>query len=407
MITYASIVLYVLGALAQEPLVAPLSVSSPAEPATLQLGSERGGALRLPSDSGWTEFELTVPVTGRYRCTFDLAAARPTGDTPVTVWIEDHVGNPDGRHYDVTGPTAAAPEGCRVARDGSPLAAGNHRMRLHHAGGEVDVLSVSFSLLIEHQLTPTSHVQSVDGTEWALVWSDEFDGEGPPDPAHWTYDVGDWGWGNRELQYYTARRPENARVTDGHLVIQARRNDIGHPWTSARLTTRGKRAFLYGRMEFRAKVPALDGAWAAGWLLGDAFRDERSWPYCGEIDVVEGVGREIDDVSGDGRNHASCHTRAYYFKQGNHISNTIAVSRMATEFHDYWLEWYRDRVVIGVDDETYYVYDKTNGPLEWPFAEPQNLILNLAMGGGMGGAVDPDGADPEFVIDYVRVFGRR
>jgi len=157
----------------------------------------------------------------------------------------------------------------------------------------------------------------------------------------------------------------------------------------------------------RAKAPALDGAWAAGWLLGDAYRDEKSWPYCGEIDVFEAVGREIDDASGDGQNHASCHTRAYYFKQGNHISRTRAVPRMTGEFHVYTLDWFPDRVEIAVDGERYYVYDKTNGPLEWPFAEPQCLILNLAMGGGMGGAVDPKADRAQFVVDYVRVFGRQ
>ena len=105
------------------------------------------------------------------------------------------------------------------------------------------------------------------------------------------------------------------------------------PWTSARLTTRGKVSFQYGRLELRAKAPVADGTWGAGWLLGDAYRDELSWPYCGEVDIFEAVGREIDDETGDGINHGSCHTRAYYFKQGNHISNTIPVEGMGTEFH--------------------------------------------------------------------------
>ncbi len=256
-------------------------------------------------------------------------------------------------------------------------------------------------------MTPTTLFQSTEGDEWVLVWSDEFDGKSTPREDYWTCDLGNWGWGNNELQYYTEGRPENARQEGGNLVIEARRGDLGQPWTSARLTTRGKISFLYGKVELRAKVPATDGAWAAGWFLGDAYRDEKSWPYCGEIDVLEGVGREIDDATGNGINHASCHTRAFYFKQGNHISNRIDVKAMADEFHTYTLEWYPDRITVALDGEVYYVYDKTNGPLEWPFDKPQNLILNLAMGGGMGGEVDPAAERVRYVIDYVRVFGRR
>jgi beta-glucanase (GH16 family) len=385
------------------PLDVPLGATSPAEPPAVAVE----GALRLPGNSGWIELELDVPVTGRYRAALRVAATRPASDAPVVAWVEDHVGNPDGRHYDVTGPIALAGGVEEVSRDGSPLAAGKHRMRLHHAGGEVDVVGLSFTLLRPHAATPATVVQRTEGDTWALVWSDEFDVDGPPDPAKWTHDLGDWGWGNRELQYYTEGRTENARCEGGTLVIEARRGDLGRPWSSARLTTRGKLAFLYGRIELRARVPALDGAWAAGWLLGDAYVDERSWPYCGEIDVVEGVGREVDDTTGDGVNHASCHTRAYYFKQGNHISSTTEVAGMSTEFHVYALEWHRDRIVIELDGAPYYVYDKTDGPLEWPFDQPQNLILNLAMGGGMGGPVATEGTHARFEVDYVRVYGKR
>lgn len=191
------------------------------------------------------------------------------------------------------------------------------------------------------------------------------------------------------------------------LVIEAHKDDGGHAWTSSRLTTRGKLSFLYGRIEIRAKVPAGDGAWAAGWLLGDAYRDEISWPYCGEIDVCEAVGREIDDTSGDGVNHASCHTRAFYFKQGNHISSQLPVARMSKDFHTYCVEWETDEIRMYVDGQHYYTYDKKGSRDAWPFAEPQNLILNLAMGGGMGGPIDPELTSQRFVIDHVRVFERR
>lgn len=381
-------------------VVAELSAASPASGAVRAVPD---GGVHLLTDAGWLEFDLVVAVGGRYRCEIAVPAA-PAG---AEVWVEDHVGNPDGRSYDITGPTPVPAAGGVAVRVGSPLDAGPRRMRLHHRGGPLTVRELSFTLVRRHAATPATLVQRTNGEEWVLVWSDEFDGDGPPDPARWTHDLGDWGWGNRELQFYTDGRSENARQEGGHLVIEARRGDQGHAWTSARLTTRGRLSFLYGRIEIRARVPAADGAWAAGWLLGDAYRDEKSWPYCGEIDLLEGVGREIDDATGDGTNHASCHTRAYYFKQGNHISSTRPVPGMARDFHLYVLEWLPDAITIAVDGERYYRYDHTNGPLEWPFDRPQNLILNLAMGGGMGGPVDPTVERVRYEIDYVRVYGRR
>lgn len=362
------------------------------------------GGVRLAFDDGWLEFALPVAVAGRYRC--ELTVVEEARADGASAWVEDYVGNPDGRTYDITGPMPL-PRGGVVARDGSPLDVGSHRMRLHCAGGPVTVRSLRFTLLREHAVTLRTSVQRTDGSEWVLVWSDEFERAGHPDPERWTSDLGNWGWGNREPQYYTEGRLENARVEDGHLVIEARPGDLGQAWTSARLTTRGKISFQYGRIEIRARVPAADGTWAAGWLLGDAYRDELSWPYCGEIDVMEAVGREVDDASGDGINHASCHTRAYYFKQGNHISSTIPVRGMSTGFHVYTLDWEPDAIRMSCDGEHYYTYDKTESPLSWPFDRPQNLILNLAMGGGMGGPIAAGIGPQRLLVDYVRVYERR
>ena len=179
---------------------------------------------------------------------------------------------------------------------------------------------------------------------------------------------------------------------------------MGQEWTSARLTTRGKTSFLYGKIEFRGKAPAKDGTWAAGWLLGDAYRDELSWPYCGEIDVLECVGSEIDDLTGDGINHASCHTRTYYFKENTSITAVTDVQDMVNTFHTYTIEWMPDGIKAFLDGKEYYTYDKTKDSLEWPFDQPQNIILNLAMGGGMGGAIDPSIDGQQFILDYVRVY---
>jgi beta-glucanase (GH16 family) len=345
--------------------------------------------------------DVEVRQTGRYH-----VAIYGQSENSSTVWLEDYVTNKDDRTYNITG-TRSFVEGVAEV-DGSPLAQGVHPMRLH-ASGEVRIDSIVFTLMYKHRDTPATFIQEMEGTEWELVWSDEFEGSGLPDSNKWSYNIGNWGWGNNESQYYTGPRTENARQENGTLIIEAIQGDQGHPWTSTRLTTQGKAAFTYGRIEFRAKVPVGRGTWAAGWLLGDAYRDEISWPYCGEIDVLECVGYEIDDATGAGLNHATCHTRAYYFKQGNQIGSQLELDSMHTVFHTYAIEWYPDRIEGYVDDVHYYTYDKNANELEWPFNQPQNIILNLAVGGGWGGAqgIDSTWDRHQYILDYVRVYQRK
>src|SRR4026208_2586222 len=144
--------------------------------------------------------------------------------------------------------------------------------------------------------------------QWRLVWSDEFDYNGLPDPKKWSYDVGGHGWGNKELQYYTERRKENARVENGKLIIEARRDSWeGHEYTSARLVTKGKGDWTYGRFEVKAKLPSGRGTWPAIWMLPtERSYGESYWPDNGEIDIMEHVGYDPDVV------HGSAHTKAYY-----------------------------------------------------------------------------------------------
>uniref|UniRef100_UPI004048CFB9 family 16 glycosylhydrolase n=1 Tax=Roseivirga sp. TaxID=1964215 RepID=UPI004048CFB9 len=258
--------------------------------------------------NSWISFDVAVKEVARYKVEISMMGEGQ-------VWLEDYAENPDGRTYNITGNFKGSDleQFVTVTKEGSPLNIGTHKMRLHLEGNGIQVDKIEFTKMIDHQMTPQTLTQSTTGDNWELVWSDEFEGEGLPDTTKWIYDVGNWGWGNNEPQYYTALRTENARLENGNLIIEARKNDMGQEWTSARLTTRGKTSFLYGKIEFRGKAPAKDGTWAAGWLLGDAYRDELSWPYCGEIDVLECVGSEIDDLTGNGINHASCHTRTYYF----------------------------------------------------------------------------------------------
>lgn len=362
-------------------------------------------------DNQWLSYNIEVPTAGRYQV---IASVASSEEEPGALWIEDYINNKDGRTYNITGNMPVVSTGDKqttkeIAIDGSPLNKGMHPIKLHFRGGNVYVHSVKMVLMKEHQVTPTTLTQSTDGDEWEVVWSDEFDGEGLVDESKWTYDIGNWGWGNNELQYYTEKRLENARQEDGNLIIEARKNDDGNLWTSARLTTRGKVSFLYGKIEFRAKVPRERGNWAAAWTLGDDYVDEISWPYCGEIDILESVGYEVNDETGDGIAHATVHTPAYYFKINNQISSTKEVKNIAGEFHTYSVEWTPTEVKGFVDGEEYYMYDKTANEMEWPFNKAQNIIINLAMGGGWGGVqgMDETVTSQKYILDYVRVYERK
>lgn len=410
-------VLLVLGSCKQ----APSEASSPAPPSTWSVAAEglipehgtwvlsEQHAAQLDSAAGSLLFELDVPVTGRYR--LELYSHGPQGHK---LWLEDYIHNPDGRTYNLTGQLGpAAQDGPkRWQRDGLPLDTGLHAMRIHAEGQGTRIDSIRLRRMVQQRPSPAPMEQAMDGQAWQLVWSDEFEQDGLPDSTKWTWDVGDWGWGNHEAQYYTVARRENARVEDGHLILEARKdwpsaNADSMTWSSARLTTRGKHSFTRGKMAIRAKVPPNAGCWSAGWTLGDAYRDEVSWPYCGEIDILESVGWETDNATGAGKAHASVHTRAYYFKQGNHLTSTIPVEDISTAFHEYAVVWNQDSIAAYIDDTHYFTYAQKESDWAWPFDEPQNIIINLAMGGGWGGAIEGDLTQAQYIIDYVRVYDRR
>ena len=367
-----------------------------------EIKKEAEGHISSASKESWVTFDVDVPKPGRYRV--ELNAMGADG----SAWLEDYIENKDGRTYNVTGEMVVSNNNTftTVKREGSPLNKGVHKMKLHLKGENVKVDWFKLTLMKDHQLTPKTLTQKTNGEKLKLVWSDEFDGNGKVDESKWTYDIGDWGWGNNELQYYTENRVENARQEDGNLIIEARKNDMGAKWTSARLTTRGKVSFLYGRIEIRAKVPPKRGTWAAGWTLGDDYIDEISWPYCGEIDILESVGYEMDDATGNGQAHASTHNGAYYFKLGNHQTGITDVKNMNNEFHTYTMDWGPESMTAYVDDKAYFTYTDDKTKNAWPFGRPQNLILNLAMGGGWGGAqgMDESMTSQKYIIDYVRVY---
>ncbi|MCR6655836.1 MAG: glycoside hydrolase family 16 protein [Opitutus sp.] len=239
---------------------------------------------------------------------------------------------------------------------------------------------------------------------WKLVWSDEFDYQGEPDPKRWTYDIGGGGWGNNELQFYTDRR-ENSRVENGLLIIEARREKYQErEYTSARLVTKGRGDWTYGRFEIRARLPHGLGTWPAVWMLPTVWDlGDGSWPDNGEIDIMEHVGYD------EGVVHASTHTHAHQWRINTQRTATISAPDVTREFHVYTLEWDEAEIRVYLDDEHYFTSRKDGGDWKsWPFFRDFHLLLNIAVGGDWGGqqGVDPSIFPQRMEVDYVRVYQR-
>ena len=247
---------------------------------------------------------------------------------------------------------------------------------------------------------------------WTLVWSDEFSGPdgSAPDSSKWTYDVGGKGWGNDELECYTSHL-ENAQVQGGNLVITAQKENLtcsdgaANNYTSARLKTQGLFSQAYGRFEARIKIPAGPGMWPAFWMLGDNVTSV-GWPACGEIDIMENVGKEPDTA------HASLHGPSTNAR----LSNATAPFRLPSEqalanrFHLYAAEWEPGTVRFYVDSDLYATFTEGTWPAggTWVFDHPFFLILNLAVGGTWPGSPNSRTHFPQqMLVDYVRVYTKK
>lgn len=236
--------------------------------------------------------------------------------------------------------------------------------------------------------------------EWELVWQDEFEEDGLPDPEKWNYDTGYIA--NNEKQYYTKARRENARVENGALIIEARKEAReGFDYTSARLVTRGRQTWTYGRFEIRAKLPTGRGTWPAIWMLGANIR-EVGWPECGEIDIMENVGFDPDRI------HANIHTEAYNHTKNTQKGDGIEAEAPYESFNLYAIEWSAERIDFFFNETKYFTYenDGRGDWTTWPFGKPHYLILNLAVGGNWGGreGIDDSIFPQRFLVDYVRVY---
>lgn len=245
----------------------------------------------------------------------------------------------------------------------------------------------------------TIHPSADPNIPFTLVWEENFDGDSL-DTDLWNFELGDGcdqgicGWGNQELQRYT---DSNHSLSDGLLTINIEK---GNFYTSTRITTKGKKEFQYGKVEARMKLPQGDGLWPAFWMLGNDI-DDAGWPDCGEIDIMEYVGRMPGIV------HHSLHTRSSHGATIN--TKKVIVANPEEEFHIYGMEWSSKAIDFYVDGELEYTYapGTTNNDY-WPFDKPFYFLLNAAVGGGFGGPVTTDEIFPQqFQIDYIKVYQRQ
>lgn len=242
-----------------------------------------------------------------------------------------------------------------------------------------------------------------------LIWSDEFNRVGTPDSTHWGYDLGDGcqapsgcGWGNNEKEFYT-KNPKNVRIENGHLIIEAHREQRGESqYTSTRIVSKHKGDWQYGKIEIRAKLPKGRGVWPAIWMLST---DEKhgGWPGNGEIDIMEYVGWKPGVV------HGTVHTEAYNGMKGTQKEGKTPLPDCSEQFHTYAIDWTKEKIEFMVDDKVYhsFIRNPADDYKGWPFDQRFHLIMNIAVGGGWGGAegIDESIWPQKMEVDWVRVWG--
>ena len=269
-------------------------------------------------------------------------------------------------------------------------------------------------LVVSHAAAQAAAPKS-ESPAWKLTWSDEFNGVNgsPVDASKWISESGGGGWGNDELEYYTTR-PDNAYQQDGNLVIKVREekytgaDGVTRNYTSARLKTLGKFSQTYGRFEARIKIPRGQGIWPAFWMLGDDIEkpasDKSGWPACGEIDIMENIGKEPALV------HGTIHGPGYSGEHGISASFGFPSNQVfAADFHVYAVEWEPAAIRFYVDDHLYTTRTPADLPkgAKWVYDHPFFLLLNVAVGGGWPGSPDASSVFPQtMLVDYVRVYER-
>ncbi len=241
--------------------------------------------------------------------------------------------------------------------------------------------------------------------KYELVWSDEFETDGPVDNTKWSFQTGGNGWGNNELEYYTDG--DNAEIKNGKLLITARAEKLGgREVTSARVTTKGKGDWLYGKIAVRSKLPKGVGTWPAIWMMpsGSVYGH---WPNSGEIDIMEHVGYDENNIL------STVHTQSFNHVVGTQKGTGNRYKNVTDGFHVYSIEWLPEKIIFFVDDTVNYIFERNLAAKEvtyreWPFDQKFHLILNLAFGGNLGGAwgVDYSCLPAVMEVDWVRVYKR-
>lgn len=237
---------------------------------------------------------------------------------------------------------------------------------------------------------------ALSAQERKVVWEENFNGD-ELEMQSWNFETGDGcpelcGWGNNERQVYTKT---NHQVSEGRLHIKAKK--LGKEYSSTKITTKGKREFQYGKIEVRAKLPLGKGLWPAFWMLGSNI-DKVGWPRCGEIDILEYVGKEPEHI------FTSLHTPDSFGSTIN--TKKDVVSGIEEGFHTYAIDWTKDSIQFLIDDQLFYNFSpEYKDEKIWPFDQPFYIILNVAIGGNFGGPEVDDSIFPqEFIIDYIRVY---
>jgi len=275
---------------------------------------------------------------------------------------------------------------------------------------------VFFVLLVSCSGKQKNEKEEVTPTKiYQLVWADEFDYSGKPDPSKWTYELGFIR--ANEKQYYTDSL-NNARVENGNLIIEARKEKIKNEtppfherpsyvdeieyadYTSASLTTMGIVDWQYAKIEIKAKLPKGRGTWPAFWMLGRNW-GKTAWPECGELDIMEHVGYDPGVI------HGTIHTKAYNHVLKTQKGKTIKVENLFDEYHIYAMEWTPEKIEFLVDGKVYNsIQNEHKTTDEWPFDQAFHLKLNVAIGGGWGGqkGIDDNIFPQQMLVDYVRVY---
>ena len=286
-----------------------------------------------------------------------------------------------------------------------------HKILLRSPARTLAAPVLMFSSILMLALSVCSTVCAANAAGWSLTWSDEFNGPSGSsvDSAKWSFDIGGGGWGNNELQTYT-NRTANAKLQNGLLVIRVLKETFTGPdsitrnYTSARLLTRNTFTQTYGRFEARIQVPYGQGIWPAFWMLGNDLGTV-GWPTCGEIDIMENIGKEPSIV------HGTLHGPGYSGANGKTASYSLPASRKFSDnYHTFAVEWQPDVIRFYVDGRLY----KTRTPADlpagtaWVFNHPFFLVLNVAVGGNFPGDPDATTAFPQLMkVDYVRVYQRK